>query len=276
MGRLDQKIAVITGSATGIGQATALVFAEQGATVVCADVSLEKAKQTVEQITQQGGKAEAVHVDVSDVESVEQLAKHVKETYGTVDVLFNNAGIDEQGGKVHEYPIDLFDRIIAVDLRGTFLVSKFLIPLMLDNGGSIINTSSMSGRAADLNRSGYNAAKGGIANFTRAMAIDYARHGIRVNSLSPGTIETPLIDILVGEKEKEQGKQFRDANAWITPLGRLGKPREMATVALFLASDDSSYVTGEDITADGGIMAYTWPGEMLIDSKWKDEAEKSE
>ncbi|WP_312452008.1 SDR family oxidoreductase [Exiguobacterium sp.] len=276
MGRLDQKIAVITGSATGIGQATALVFAEQGATVVCADVSLEKAQQTVEQITQQGGKAEAVHVDVSDVESVEQLAKHVKETYGTVDVLFNNAGIDEQGGKVHEYPIDLFDRIIAVDLRGTFLVSKFLIPLMLDNGGSIINTASMSGRAADLNRSGYNAAKGGIANFTRAMAIDYARHGIRVNSLSPGTIETPLIDTLVGEKEKEQGKQFRDANAWITPLGRLGKPREMATVALFLASDDSSYVTGEDITADGGIMAYTWPGEMLIDSKWKDEAEKSE
>lgn len=276
MGRLDQKVAVITGSATGIGQATALVFAEQGATVVCADVSLEKAQQTVEHITQQGGKAEAVHVDVSDVESVEQLAKHVKETYGTVDVLFNNAGIDEQGGKVHEYPIDLFDRIIAVDLRGTFLVSKFLIPLMLDNGGSIINTSSMSGRAADLNRSGYNAAKGGIANFTRAMAIDYARHGIRVNSLSPGTIETPLIDTLVGEKEKEQGKQFRDANAWITPLGRLGKPREMATVALFLASDDSSYVTGEDITADGGIMAYTWPGEMLIDSKWKDEAEKSE
>ncbi|AHA31119.1 short-chain dehydrogenase [Exiguobacterium sp. Leaf187] len=276
MGRLDQKVAVITGSATGIGQATALVFAEQGATVVCADVSLEKAQQTVEQITQQGGKAEAVHVDVSDVESVEQLAKHVKETYGTIDVLFNNAGIDEQGGKVHEYPIDLFDRIIAVDLRGTFLVSKFLIPLMLDNGGSIINTSSMSGRAADLNRSGYNAAKGGIANFTRAMAIDYARHGIRVNSLSPGTIETPLIDTLVGEKEKEQGKQFRDANAWITPLGRLGKPREMATVALFLASDDSSYVTGEDITADGGIMAYTWPGEMLIDSKWKDEAEKSE
>jgi len=276
MGILDQKIAVITGSETGIGQETALDFAEQGATVVCADVSLEKAQQTVEQITQQGGKAEAVHVDVSDVESVEQLAKHVKETYGTVDVLFNNAGIDEQGGKVHEYPIDLFDRIIAVDLRGTFLVSKFLIPLMLDNGGSIINTSSMSGRAADLNRSGYNAAKGGIANFTRAMAIDYARHGIRVNSLSPGTIETPLIDTLVGEKEKEQGKQFRDANAWITPLGRLGKPREMATVALFLASDDSSYVTGEDITADGGIMAYTWPGEMLIDSKWKDEAEKSE
>ncbi|MCT4781029.1 SDR family oxidoreductase, partial [Exiguobacterium antarcticum] len=228
---------------------------------------------TVKQIEQAGGKAEAVHVDVSQVDSVKQLAGHLQSTYGTVDVLFNNAGIDQQGGKVHEYPIELFDQIIAVDLRGTFLTSRFVIPLMLKNGGSIINTSSMSGRAADLNRSGYNAAKGGIANFTRAMAIDYARDGIRVNSLSPGTIETPLIDTLVGGKEDEQGKQFRDANAWITPLGRLGKPREMATVALFLASDDSSYVTGEDITADGGIMAYTWPGEMLIDDKWKTDAE---
>lgn len=273
MKRLENKVAVITGSATGIGQATALVFAEQGATVVCADVNLEKAQATVEQIEQAGGKAEAVHVDVSQVDSVKQLADHLQSTYGTVDVLFNNAGIDQQGGKVHEYPIELFDQIIAVDLRGTFLTSKFVIPLMLKNGGSIINTSSMSGRAADLNRSGYNAAKGGIANFTRAMAIDYARDGIRVNSLSPGTIETPLIDTLVGGKEDEQGKQFRDANAWITPLGRLGKPREMATVALFLASDDSSYVTGEDITADGGIMAYTWPGEMLIDDKWKTDAE---
>ena len=273
MKRLENKVAVITGSATGIGQATALVFAEQGATVVCADVNLEKAQATVEQIEQAGGKAEAVHVDVSQVDSVKQLADHLQSTYGTVDVMFNNAGIDQQGGKVHEYPIELFDQIIAVDLRGTFLTSKFVIPLMLKNGGSIINTSSMSGRAADLNRSGYNAAKGGIANFTRAMAIDYARDGIRVNSLSPGTIETPLIDTLVGGKEEEQGKQFRDANAWITPLGRLGKPREMATVALFLASDDSSYVTGEDITADGGIMAYTWPGEMLIDDKWKTDAD---
>ncbi|PNB52733.1 short-chain dehydrogenase, partial [Pseudomonas sp. GW456-E7] len=104
---------------------------------------------------------------------------------------------------VHEYPVDLFDRIIAVDLRGTFLCSKYLIPLMLENGGSIINTSSMSGRAADLDRSGYNAAKGGITNLTRAMAIDYARNGIRVNSISSGTIETPLIDKLAGTKEQE-------------------------------------------------------------------------
>ncbi|WP_338778389.1 SDR family oxidoreductase [Metabacillus sp. FJAT-52054] len=270
MERLENKTAVITGAATGIGQATALVFAREGAKVICADINEAEMKKTVEKIKENGGQAEAAYLDVSSEDSVVDFAEKIKESYGTIDILFNNAGVDQQGGKVHEYPVELFDKIIAVDLRGTFLASKYLIPLMLDNGGSIINTSSMSGRAADLDRSGYNAAKGGITNFTRAMAIDYARDGIRVNSLSPGTIETPLIDTLVGGKDEDMGEKFREANKWITPMGRLGRPEEMATVALFLASDDSSYVTGEDITADGGIMAYTWPGKMLIeDEKWK-------
>ncbi|OXS63748.1 hypothetical protein B0G93_102177 [Bacillus sp. V-88] len=270
MRRLEDKVAVITGAATGIGAATAKVFAREGATVVCADVNEEEMNKTVDGIRSDGGKAEAFHLDVSSEESITSFAEKIKEKFGVIDVLFNNAGVDEQGGKVHEYPVELFDRIIAVDLRGTFLCSKYLIPLMLENGGSIINTASMSGHAADLDRSGYNAAKGGIINFTKAMAIDYARHGIRVNSLSPGTIETPLIDDLVGSKQEKMGEEFREANKWITPMGRLGRPEEMATVALFLASDDSSYVTGEDITADGGIMAYTWPGKMLIEEdEWK-------
>ncbi|WP_406589470.1 SDR family oxidoreductase [Bacillus atrophaeus] len=273
MGRLKNKTAVITGAATGIGQATAQVFANEGAHVICADINEDQMKETAESIRKNGGQAEAFHLDVSDEDNVKSFAKQMKDTFGTIDILFNNAGVDQEGGKVHEYPVELFDRIIAVDLRGTFLCSKYLIPLMLEKGGSIINTSSMSGRAADLDRSGYNAAKGGITNFTKAMAIDYARNGIRVNSISPGTIETPLIDKLAGTKEQEMGEKFREANKWITPLGRLGKAKEMATVALFLASDDSSYVTGEDITADGGIMAYTWPGKMLIDEKWKEEAE---
>ncbi|MCM3597578.1 SDR family oxidoreductase [Metabacillus idriensis] len=273
MGRLKDKLAVITGAATGIGAATAEVFANEGATVICADIKEDQLHETVEAIRSIGGQAEAYYLDVAEEESVVSFAEKIKQAYGKIDILFNNAGVDQQGGKVHEYPVELFDRIMAVDLRGTFLCSKYLIPLMLENGGSIINTSSMSGRAADLDRSGYNAAKGGITNFTRAMAIDYARNGIRVNSLSPGTIETPLIDTLAGSKEEEMGQKFRDANKWITPLGRLGSPKEMATVALFLASDDSSYVTGEDITADGGIMAYTWPGKMLIEEKWKKETE---
>ncbi|RWZ50116.1 SDR family oxidoreductase [Halobacillus fulvus] len=270
MGRLSNKVAVITGSATGIGAATAQVFAREGATVLCADVDLEKAEETVREVTNNGGTAEAYQVDVSKEEDITRFADQVKEKYGKVDVLFNNAGIDEEGGKVHEYPTELFDQIIAVDLRGTFLTSKYLIPLMLADGGSIINTSSMSGRAADLDRSGYNAAKGGITNFTKAMAIDYAREGIRVNSIAPGTIETPLVDTLAGTKDEEEGQQFREAQKWVTPMGRLGKPEEIADVALFLASDESSYVTGEDIAVDGGIMAYTWPGKMLIDHKWKE------
>ncbi|MCM3005084.1 SDR family oxidoreductase [Priestia koreensis] len=273
MGKLDNKIAVITGSATGIGQATVELFASEGATVLCADVNTDELKKTVESVKQNGGKAEAYELDVSSEESVISFVNQVKETYGKIDVLFNNAGIDEEGGKVHEYPVELFDRIISVDLRGTFLCSKYLLPLMMENGGSIINTSSMSGQAADLDRSGYNAAKGGIRNFTKAMAIDYARDGIRVNSIAPGTIETPLIDTLAGTKQDDMGQKFREANKWITPLGRLGEPKEIATVALFLASDDSSYVTGEDITVDGGIMAYTWPGKMLIEEKWKKTTE---
>ncbi len=244
------------------------------ARVMIGDINTDQMEETVDAIRKNGGQAESFHLDVSDENSVKAFADQIKDACGTIDILFNNAGVDQEGGKVHEYPVDLFDRIIAVDLRGTFLCSKYLIPLMLENGGSIINTSSMSGRAADLDRSGYNAAKGGITNLTKAMAIDYARDGIRVNSISPGTIETPLIDKLAGTKEQEMGETFREANKWITPLGRLGKPKEMATVALFLASDDSSYVTGEDITADGGIMAYTWPGKMLIDEKWKEETKK--
>ncbi|TGB01495.1 SDR family oxidoreductase [Halobacillus salinus] len=271
--RLENKVAVITGSATGIGAATVHHFAKEGAKVICADVNVEEVQKTVDEVKDFGGEAEAYELDVSDADQVQEFANYLKEQYETVDVLFNNAGVDQEGGKVHEYPIELFDKILAVDLRGTFLVSKFLLPLMMDKGGSIINTTSMSGRAADLDRSGYNAAKGGVINFTKALAIDYGRYGIRANSIAPGTIETPLIDKLAGSKEEDEGQDFREAQKWVTPLGRLGSPEEMASVALFLASDESSFVTGEDILADGGLQAYTWPGKMLIDKSWKENIE---
>lgn len=152
MGRLNNKVAVVTGSATGIGAATVKLYAKEGATVVCADVNENDVQKTVDEVIQAGGQAEAYSLDVSKEESVSAFADYLKDKYGKIDILFNNAGIDQEGGKVHEYPVELFDRIIAVDLRGTFLTSKFLIPLMMDQGGSIINTSSMSGRAADLDR----------------------------------------------------------------------------------------------------------------------------
>lgn len=273
MTRLNQYITVVTGAATGIGQATAKIFAEEGAIVLCADTDETEVQRTVEDIQEFGGAAHAFTLDVSKEESVKTFSEQVKNQYATIDVLFNNAGIDRSGGKVHEYPVEMFDDIINVDLRGTFLMSKYFIPLMLKKGGSIINTSSMSGAAADLERSGYNAAKGAVNNLTKATAVDYGRQGIRANAIAPGTIETPLVTKLSGSKEEADGKAFRDAQKWVTPMGRLGGPEEMATIALFLASTDSSFVTGEIITGDGGLTAYTWPGKMLFEEGWQDTTE---
>lgn len=273
MNRLQDKVTVITGGATGIGKATAELFAAEGAIVLVADINQEELNQTVDQIKKNGGNAKSFRVNVGKEEEVQAFAKQVKEEYGAIYALFNNAGIDQEGGKVHEYPVDLFDEIIETDLRGTFLMSKYFVPLMLENGGAIVNNASMSGSFADLNRSGYNAAKGGIINFTKSLAIEYGRSGIRANSVSPGTIETPLIDHLAGSKEEESGKQFRETNKWLAPLGRLGAPKEIATTVLFLVSSDSSYLTGQDIVVDGGITAYTWPGKMVMDDSWKETTE---
>ena len=147
-------------------------------------------------------------------------------------------------------------------------MTKMMLPLMMTQGGSIVNTSSFSGQAADLYRSGYNAAKGAVINFTKSIAIEYGRDGIRANAIAPGTIETPLVDKLTGTSEDDSGKTFRKSK-WMTPLGRLGKPEEVGKLVVFLASDESSFITGETIRIDGGVMAYTWPGEMLSDDSWK-------
>lgn len=268
MGRLNNKIAILTGASTGIGAASAKVLANEGAHVLAVDIS-EKVHDTVKEINNAGNTASGCIVDVSDAHAVERFAQAIKEKHGKIDVLFNNAGVDNAAGRIHEYPVEVFDKILGVDLRGTFLMTKFLLPLMMDEGGSIINTASFSGLAADLNRSGYNAAKGGVINFTRSTAIEYGRENIRANAISPGTIETPLVDKLTGTAEDEAGKAFRDNQKWVTPLGRLGTPEEVGKLVAFLASDDSSFITGESITIDGGVMAYTWPGEMLSDDSWK-------
>ena len=173
---------------------------------------------TVKEINNAGNTASGYIVDVSDAHAVERFAQAIKEKHGKIDVLFNNAGVDNAAGRIHEYPVEVFDKILGVDLRGTFLMTKFLLPLMMDEGGSIINTASFSGLAADLNRSGYNAAKGGVINFTRSTAIEYGRENIRANAISPGTIETPLVDKLTGTAEDEAGKAFRDNQKWVTPL----------------------------------------------------------
>ncbi|MCG3399149.1 SDR family oxidoreductase [Staphylococcus massiliensis] len=268
MKRLEGKVAIVSGAATGIGRASAFQMASEGAEVLAFDVS-ENLDQTVQDINDAGYKAKGYHLDIADENAVEALADKIKSEYGKIDVLFNNAGIDIKGGRIHEYEVETFDKILNVDLRGTFLMTKFFIPLMLENGGSIVNTASFSGEAADLNRAGYNAAKAGVVNLTRSTAIEYGRENIRCNAINPGTIETPLVDNLAGTNEDEGGRAFRDTQKWVTPLGRLGKPEEVGKLVAFLASDDSSFITGETIRIDGGVMAYTWPGDMLTDDSWK-------
>ncbi|MEJ7174080.1 SDR family oxidoreductase [Staphylococcus caprae] len=268
MKRLENKIAVVTGASTGIGRGSAMVLASEGAHVLALDIS-DELDNTVQEINDAGGQATAYKVDISDDQQVQQFADEAKEKYGRIDVIFNNAGVDNGAGRIHEYPVEVFDKIMAVDMRGTFLVTKFLLPLMMDHGGSIINTASFSGLAADLYRSGYNAAKGAVINFTKSIAIEYGRENIRANAIAPGTIETPLVDNLAGTSEDEAGRTFRENQKWVTPLGRLGTPDEVGKLVTFLASDDSSFITGETIRIDGGVMAYTWPGEMLSDDSWK-------
>lgn len=203
---------------------------------------------------------------------MKDFVEKVKQDYGHIDIIFNNAGVDNGAGRIHEYPVEVFDKIMSVDMRGTFLVTKFLLPLMLDNGGSIINTASFSGQAADLYRSGYNAAKG-------ASLISLNR--LRLNMDVKIFVRTRLHQVplkhrlhhLAGTSEDEAGKTFRDNQKWVTPLGRLGQPEEIGKLVAFLASDDSSFITGETIRIDGGVMAYTWPGEMLSEDKWKHSVE---
>ncbi|WP_049364553.1 SDR family oxidoreductase [Staphylococcus epidermidis] len=268
MERLENKIAVITGASTGIGQASAVALAIEGAHVLALDIS-DQLEETVQSINDNGGKATAYRVDISDDKQVKQFSEKIAQEFGHVDVIFNNAGVDNGAGRIHEYPVEVFDKIMAVDMRGTFLVTKFLLPLMMKQGGSIINTASFSGQAADLYRSGYNAAKGGVINFTKSIAIEYGRENIRANAIAPGTIETPLVDNLAGTSDEEAGQTFRENQKWVTPLGRLGTSDEVGKLVAFLASDDSSFITGETIRIDGGVMAYTWPGEMLSDESWK-------
>ena len=272
MKRLENKIAVITGASTGIGQASAKALANEGAHVLALDIS-DELNKTVEDINRSGGKATAYKVDISDDKKVQDFADKARDEYGRIDAIFNNAGGDNGAGRIHEYPVEVFDKIMAVDMRGTFLVTKFLLPLMMEQGGSIINTASFSGQAADLYRSGYNAAKGAVINFTKSIAIEYGRENIRANAIAPGTIETPLVDNLAGTSEDEAGKTFRNNQKWVTPLGRLGKPEEVGKLVAFLSSDDSSFITGETVRIDGGVMAYTWPGEMLSDDSWKNSVE---
>lgn len=249
MDRLKGKVALITGGGSGIGRATCLLFAREGATVVVADYVAEGGHETVRQIKATGGEAAFVQADVSKSADVQNMIATAAKTYGRVDVLFNNAGIEGPSTKIANYKEDDWDRVIAIDLTSVYLGMKYVIPKMIEQGGgAIISTASVAGLVGFPGSGAYAAAKAGVVNMTRMVALEYADKNIRVNCICPGIIDTPMVDRVVGSRPKERVIKAE-------PIGRLGKPEDIANAALFLASDESSFATGAPFIIDGGYVA---------------------
>jgi NAD(P)-dependent dehydrogenase (short-subunit alcohol dehydrogenase family) len=250
--RLQGKVCLITGAGSGIGRSSALLFAKEGARVAVADLDLRSAEATVAEIAAGGGAAAAFAVDVTRAADCEALAEAVAGRYERIDVLFNNAGIAGVG-TVHETSLELWETVMAVNVRGVFLVSKYVVPRLIAQGsGSIINMSSCIAEIGLADRASYAASKGAVLALSRQMQADYARYGIRVNALLPGTIHTPFVDRYLAEK-------YADPEAGLANIrkrqltGELGTPEEVAQAALFLASDESSFVLGSALFVDGGV-----------------------
>ncbi|RFB12546.1 SDR family oxidoreductase [Bacillus sp. HNG] len=244
MGKLQDKVAVITGGASGIGAATARLFVEEGAKVVLVDLNEEKGKAFEAELKALNAEALFVKANITSEEEVANIYKQTIEAFGRVDIVFNNAGI----GRVqpsHELEYSEWRNTVNVDLDGVFLVAREAIREFLKaDGGVIVNTASMYGWVGSPGSAAYNAAKGGVVNLTRSLALEYAEKNIRVNALCPGFIDTPIIP----EESKEVLRTM-------TPMKRLGQAEEMAKAVLFLASDDSTFMTGNSLIVDGGYTA---------------------
>jgi NAD(P)-dependent dehydrogenase (short-subunit alcohol dehydrogenase family) len=252
-GRLAGKVALITGGGSGIGRATALLFALEGAAgIVVVDVVDDAGAETVAQIEAEGGQAIYVHADVSQAADCERMVRLAEETYGQLDVLFNNAGImlseDDRAETTEE---SVWDKTFEVNVKGVFLGCKYGIPaLRRAGGGAILNTASfVAVLGAATPQLAYTASKGAVLSMTRELAVIHAREGIRVNALCPGPLKTELLMKFLNTEEKKQRRLVH------IPMGRFGLAEEMAKAALFLASGDSSYVTGSTFLVDGGITA---------------------
>lgn len=240
------KVAFITGGGSGIGRETALLFAASGARVVVTDIDAQAAEETVELIAD--GTATAIQVDVAQFPSVERALAKTMERFGRLDVAFNNAGINSSGVKLADVQLEDWDRTIAVDLTGVFYCMKAQIPLMLMGGkGSIVNTASGAGILAVANMAAYVAAKHGVVGLTKAGALEYSRHGLRINAVLPGVIETPLMRSVVAANPGFEAERLAQH-----PIGHFGLPRDIAEAALYLASDRSAFVTGHSLNVDGG------------------------
>jgi NAD(P)-dependent dehydrogenase (short-subunit alcohol dehydrogenase family) len=253
MGRVQEKVCIVTGAGSGIGKATAIRLAEEGGKVLCVDLNLDSAQATTQEIFEMNGVALATKADVGNVDQANAFVARAVETWGRIDVLVNNAGVNLPG-VFHEVSDATINKSLDVNVKGPMYASRAAIPHMLEQGsGSIVNISSVNGLVSEPFLAVYSASKGAVVMLTRGIALDYASRGIRCNCICPGWVDTPInyahADLMGGlEKIYANIGQFQ-------PIGRPGEPREIAHLALFLASDEASFITGSVISADGGMTA---------------------
>lgn len=252
--RFEGKIAVVTGGASGIGRATVEGFLAEGAKVAVVDVSEESGGRTVSELKGQGYDPLLVVGDVTHSKDVKRIVSEVLDRFGRIDILFSNAGILVEG-TVEDVSEEQWDRIMAVNVKGVFLMAKEVIPVMLRQGGGVVvNNASCSGLVGDRGAIAYNTSKGAVVIMTKCLALDYALKNVRVNCICPGEIETPMFLQEVSTRGMDV-EEYRKEVAAYHPIGRLGRPKEVADTVLFLASDDASFITGAAVSVDGGYTA---------------------
>ena len=247
--RLENKVALISGGARGMGAVEAKLFAEEGAKVIIGDMLEEEGRKVEAEINEAGGECVFVSLDVRSEQAWQNAVNEAVSRYGKLDILVNNAGI-YRAHNVEETTSDEWNQVMGINAKGVFLGTKHAIPAMRDaGGGSIVNISSVAGLVGSRATSAYNASKGAVRLLTKSTAIQYASDGIRANSVHPGTIETPMTEGFLADPSMRQDRMDR------TPIGRLGKPEDVAYGALFLASDEASFMTGSELVIDGGRTA---------------------